>query len=821
MSTPTTNPVPSTDPNDLLFNAEKLDQVVSSSDEAYTDRLGVSRKTIAGAIATIVAFNSRGAWAPATVYAVRDLVVESGTWYACVVGHISAASFATDEASKWRVHQGVTGGELAAADGVLLVRDAAQRVDDVAAIRALAAPTYSTVAIAEGYSDIADGGGGAFAWDASSTATDDGGLVLTPVSAPAAGRWRRLRTGPARTLREFGAVGDGTTDDTVRIQAALDSGEKALDGGGLTYLVSAALTGSANTELRNFKLTAPTIAADAAILSFTGTDGTPQTLAANYAEGVFGMTVPNGAAFTVNGWAWLASEEYWAAAAGDDVKYGEFVQVTAITGNVLTFGESTLLAYTTAKSATITPVALMDNIRLINVNTAGPTSPGGQISFKFDRCSNVLVEDCDTEDLDYVHLWFKRSVRCTVRGGSGSRTGDADNLDYGVVVGDGCFDVLINGYRGDSMRHLVSIGGSQGVSRHITAMNCRGTNLIDAGMDAHSAVHEHTYAYNFLHFSDTADTTVDGILTQGSSPLVVGNQIYNPLRHGIFWQPETLAAFTGPIAGTFTDNRCDQQRNTGSTSALNVVPVSLAGVAPVNSVNITNHQGRGFSNNILVQTTTAAIKAVSINQAKCLTGARSRAIYINAAGADIDGVEINGGYHETDAAATNPVIELAATSPYYVKNWRVIAPHMKRGAGGTIGLRLIRTSNGTEIGSTTDNVTTKYSVDADSTGYTLDTSKSSVVTVTNDAYTVLPQDRYIVANRLASTVTLTLPDATKCLGRELTVKTIEAQTVVSASSNVAPITSATAGTAILAATDGAWALLKSDGANWLVMQRGT
>lgn len=30
-----------------------------------------------------------------------------------------------------------------------------------------------------------------------------------------------------------------------------------------------------------------------------------------------------------------------------------------------------------------------------------------------------------------------------------------------------------------------------------------------------------------------------------------------------------------------------------------------------------------------------------------------------------------------------------------------------------------------------------------------------------------------------------------------------------------------AGTAILPATDGAWALLKSDGTNWVIMQRGT
>jgi len=54
-------------------------------------------------------------------------------------------------------------------------------------------------------------------------------------------------------------------------------------------------------------------------------------------------------------------------------------------------------------------------------------------------------------------------------------------------------------------------------------------------------------------------------------------------------------------------------------------------------------------------------------------------------------------------------------------------------------------------------------------------------------------------------------------GRELNIKTITANTVVSASSNVAPLTSATAGTAILAATAGKWARLVSDGTNWRIM----
>jgi len=66
-------------------------------------------------------------------------------------------------------------------------------------------------------------------------------------------------------------------------------------------------------------------------------------------------------------------------------------------------------------------------------------------------------------------------------------------------------------------------------------------------------------------------------------------------------------------------------------------------------------------------------------------------------------------------------------------------------------------------------------------------------------------------------VALTLPTASAWTGREITVKNTAAAAVTSASSNVVPIGSTTAGTAILAATAGKFATLVSDGTNWIIM----
>lgn len=87
---------------------------------------------------------------------------------------------------------------------------------------------------------------------------------------------------------------------------------------------------------------------------------------------------------------------------------------------------------------------------------------------------------------------------------------------------------------------------------------------------------------------------------------------------------------------------------------------------------------------------------------------------------------------------------------------------------------------------------------------------------TNTTESVAAADDSVVFNA-GGTVTLTLPVAATFPGRWIHVKTIAAQLLNSASSNVKPIGADTAGTAILAATVGKWAALQSDGTDWVIM----
>ena len=90
------------------------------------------------------------------------------------------------------------------------------------------------------------------------------------------------------------------------------------------------------------------------------------------------------------------------------------------------------------------------------------------------------------------------------------------------------------------------------------------------------------------------------------------------------------------------------------------------------------------------------------------------------------------------------------------------------------------------------------------------------VTVTAD-FTVGTSNWYI-NNKSGSTCTVTLPTASTFPGGYLTFQNYQAQTLVSASSNVVPQAGGAAGTAILLAVAGNWATMVSDGTNWVIMQ---
>jgi hypothetical protein len=92
---------------------------------------------------------------------------------------------------------------------------------------------------------------------------------------------------------------------------------------------------------------------------------------------------------------------------------------------------------------------------------------------------------------------------------------------------------------------------------------------------------------------------------------------------------------------------------------------------------------------------------------------------------------------------------------------------------------------------------------------------SAPVTKTAD-FTVAAGETWLINNKSGSSCTVTLPTPSTSTGRVLNFQNYQAQTLVSASSNVVPLAGGSAGTAILQAVAGANATLVSDGTSWIM-----
>src|ERR1017187_1759147 len=90
-----------------------------------------------------------------------------------------------------------------------------------------------------------DYGGGLFVWDQASTASDNGGTIIKPASAPSTGRWRRAE-GTQFTARQFGAKGDGAAIDTPFLQQTIANRGIIANG---NYLVDQPLVLHCNTRI--------------------------------------------------------------------------------------------------------------------------------------------------------------------------------------------------------------------------------------------------------------------------------------------------------------------------------------------------------------------------------------------------------------------------------------------------------------------------------------------------------------------------------------------------------------------------------------------
>jgi hypothetical protein len=248
------------------------------------------------------------------------------------------------------------------------------------------------------------------------------------------------------------------------------------------------------------------------------------------------------------------------------------------------------------------------------------------------------------------------------------------------------------------------------------------------------------------------------------------------------------------------------------------IPALPYGTGTVTSVSVVS--ANGFAGTVATATTTPAIT---------LTTSISGILYGN--GTALAAATISAPLSYSAGTLSIPVATASVNGYLSSTDWSTFN---NKGSGtvtsvaaltlGTTGTDLSSTvANGTTTPVITLNVPTASAINRgalSSTDWSTFNSKQSVsAPVTKTAnFTVAATELWLINNKSGSSCTVTLPTASASLGRVLYFQNYQAQTLVSASSNVVPLAGGAAATSILLASSGDSATLVSDGTNWLMTQ---
>lgn len=536
--------------------------------------------------------------------------------------------------------------------------------------------------------------------------TDAGlGDALVAVKTSEAGsvaRTQHDKNNDLHSLKDVGAVGNGSTDDSIALMAAALTG-KMYDGDGLTYKINGQFSQYSSLKLRNAVLDVSGInkpygSGSPYAIFVGGTAGADSALTANALAMTNVLAVADASGFSAYGYVWVHSDTVWDTYNSSTV--GFLAKVRSISGNNLTLCDYIPYDMTTAANAKAQPLTMTDGVVFEDVTFIGLFSAtifnsGSQYleAVYLQYCQNARFTRCKFRDCNYAGIVLDRCVDTVVTDMDVDRA-HAFGLAYGVVVSNGSSGTIVKGGNVNDVRHGVTHGGTSGVNRGTIVTDLVGTDMLDALVDAHSTCDGLLVANCRTTVGTLADGTSGhqgtGFISQGINWKLIGCTITDAYDNGALWQG--LSQFSGavditgnsfisrnPVADAFSRTLVSLINNPGGAATTlgpaTVIGNSSKGVAVGTTYSLyveakTGHiAGLTFSDNDFSQTSSSgsALQVVArsgftIDKLRCLNNSltsadTSRVALLNAIAANgITNVELSGnlldGLGASDYAAT-------------------------------------------------------------------------------------------------------------------------------------------------------------------------
>lgn len=344
------------------------------------------------------------------------------------------------------------------------------------------------------------------------------------------------------SVKDFGAVCDGVTNDTAAVQAAIDY-LTSVGGGTVQAIGSLAVT---NIVLKdNVQLVGQgkgatkliQIGSGSAIISANGSAASQILLTANAEANSRTIQIANTASLSVNDWL-IISDNFSYNPLDGSYKSGEMVQVKTIdSGNQITlysplFGSMTAnREYTTLNFAKVQKITFVKNIGVSELTIEGdPTTLTNAILFNYTQ--NASVTNVEMFKLGNSGIYFRSSESGFIHNNiiyDLKENLPAGRAAYAILLGGACSDIQVNNNIMYDCRHGFStIGSTEGYSHSVLVSENTVWATTAAPIDTHASGDNIQIANNVIY-----GTTASGITIRSRNTLVLNNSIYNVGTHGI------------------------------------------------------------------------------------------------------------------------------------------------------------------------------------------------------------------------------------------------------------------------------------------------
>ena len=339
-----------------------------------------------------------------------------------------------------------------------------------------------------GYHDVNDGGAGVYAIRAKTPYdVENGGSIIFLDN----GNVAELITDGAVNVKQFGAKGDGVTDDTVAFRNAINSGYAVYVPKGHYILTeeienTTGLTmyGDGEESVLDF---GSSIASGNYALSINGTLPELSNSIANVSAGSTTITFSSAHGLSVGDvfciynptdYSWSGWREYY--------KAGEWCKVESITSaTVVTVTRPLYDSYTGASvdiyKMNSVPVVLKD------FSIIGTSSHG---LLYVSACENVQLSNIVSKLEKYSCVYVDRCYGVSATNLNLYNKGTSDN-DYGLLIGN-CQNVTVQGGYYYGRRHGITTGGDS----YAGCVPCRNINILNATLDNNPAANQSSNGFH-------------------------------------------------------------------------------------------------------------------------------------------------------------------------------------------------------------------------------------------------------------------------------------------------------------------------------------